>query len=172
MFWGWTKESWNPVTTMWLNSQSLRDPSSYNILWCGDVSQQKTPTTHGSAHHKGLIATPATRPMRMTFGALASLSRWERMNEAKREVIVRNERSTWHDMGGLIHHKSFHYFWPARDHQRWLAPFQRWECVSSPLHGRGSGGVCWQVKDLPETLKFTFAINSLFNFNIWYLWWY
>ena len=45
-----------------------------------------------------------------------------------------------------------------RDHQRWLAPFQRWECVSSPLHGEGVVGVCWQIKDLPETLNFTFTM--------------
>jgi len=32
MFWGCPKESWNPVTTMWLNSRSLRDPSSCSLV--------------------------------------------------------------------------------------------------------------------------------------------
>ena len=127
------------------------------VLWCGDVSQQKTPTIHGSAHHKGLIAMNATRPMRMTFGALASLSRWERMNEAKREVIVRNERSTWHDMGGLIHDKNFHYFWPARS-SKMTRTFSTLGVCLQPVSWRGSCGVCWQIKDLPETLNFTFTM--------------
>ena len=179
----------------------------------GNVSQQKTQQLTVPFHHRGLIdCNPALRPMRMTFGALASL-RWERMNEAKRDPLsqrddrekgeeleaipkscghlslnVPNRSSTkftcqipryvtassyylaslvrpvmdmaWHGWTDTSQKLPL-YLRPARDHQRWLAPFQRWECVSSPLHVERVVGSNGQVKDLPETLKFTFTIPDI-----------